>query len=102
MVGAMPRGRRSRPDPLATRDHPMWMVVYDRCSLPLDMTRLAAFTDLHATLETARQLRIADGWACEEINGNSFFFCAKDGVRVAVHIHQMHPHSSLRSVANEL
>jgi hypothetical protein len=71
----------------------MWMVVYDRCSLPLETTQLAPFTNLHATLETARQLRMADGWACEEIGDNAFFFCAKDGVRVAVHIQLLHPAS---------
>jgi hypothetical protein len=84
--------RRSEPDPLFMTHEPTWLVVQDACSVNLEATRLAPHTDLRATLTTARQLRIGDGWDCEEIGARcSFFFCKKDGVRLEVSIVRRNP-----------
>jgi hypothetical protein len=75
--------RRSIPDPLFTTDEPTWMVVHDRCSLPVEVTKLEPNADLHAILNAARDARIADGLTCDAIHRYaSYFYCTKDGVRL--------------------
>lgn len=75
------RGRRSIPDPLAPIRHPTWLVVRDHRTV-VEVTPLEPHADLRAILNAAREARMADGWACDEIGRScSFFYCAKDGRR---------------------
>jgi hypothetical protein len=66
-------------------------VVRDRLSQVVESTPLEPDADLRGALTAAREARIAEGWACEEIGPCvAFFFCSRTGVREMVPSHGDH------------
>ena len=53
---------------------------------------LEPYADLRAALTAAREARMAEGWACEDIGSCvAFFFCTRGGVREMVIIERCPP-----------
>jgi hypothetical protein len=88
----MNRCRRSSYDPLAAVPEPTWLVVRDKCNQVLEVQPLDSRADLRATLNAARDKRIAEGWKADPITrATGCFFCTKDGVRLMVGIERRDP-----------
>lgn len=84
--------KRSPPEPLKPTPEPTWLVVRDRLSRVVMSTPLEPNADLRAVLTEARDARIAEGWACEDIGPwVAFFFCTRGGVREMVIIERVLP-----------
>ena len=89
-------GRRSAPDPLAPVDAPTWLVVRSATGFVVESTELAPGADLRSVLTTARETRISDGWAAQQIGAScSFFFAARGDVRLMVAIERQPPRDPL-------
>jgi hypothetical protein len=84
--------RRQRYDPLQPIAQTCWLVVRDRHRHAVEVRAIPAGTDLHATLNGARDERIAVGWSCTEIGrSQGFIFCERAGERLQIVIERFHP-----------
>jgi hypothetical protein len=84
--------RRTFVDPLLPQPAPTWLVARDPTARIREQRELAAGTDLHAVIATARDERSADGWAVEPMGpASSGFFCSRAGERVYVGIERAEP-----------
>ena len=91
--------KRASPDPLAPVNAVTWLVVRDALSQVLEFTELAPLADLRAVLSAARDARITDGWAAEEIGPRcAFFFASRDGERILVGIERREPWRDARGI----
>jgi hypothetical protein len=84
--------KRSSHDPLAKVNAPTWLVVRDRVNAVLSSAELAPGTDLRAALMAAREARIDEGWAAEDIGpACGFFFASREATRVRVGVEHTLP-----------
>jgi len=84
--------RRSAPDPLAPVNAPTWLVVRSAAGFVVESTELASRADLRSVLTAARETRISDGWAAQEIGVSySFFFAARGDLRLMIAIERQPP-----------
>jgi hypothetical protein len=88
--------KRSAPDPLAPVNATTWLVVRNRLGFVLESSQLTRYTDLRATLTTARNARISSGWEADQIcRVCSFFFASRAGDRIVVGIERREPQDPL-------
>jgi hypothetical protein len=84
--------RRSVPDPLKPLAQRTWLITSDMLRNRLDIRELPPHADLLKILSEARELKITEGWSCDEIGRCcSFFFAIRGGVRIEVGIQQHDP-----------
>lgn len=83
--------RRSRFDPLATTDRPLWLVVKDMYGAVLAGSQIAAVVNLHDLMAATIMTRQADGWTVDNDGSYGFAFCHKAAVRRMVAIVQVDP-----------
>jgi hypothetical protein len=88
--------KRSAPDPLAPVNTTTWLVVRNRMGFVLESSQVNPYTDLRATLTTARNARISSGWEADRIcRVCSFFFASRADDRIVVGIERREPQDPL-------
>jgi hypothetical protein len=88
--------RRQLYDPLQRIAQPCWLVVRNQHRESVEAREIPAGTDLRATLNGARDARIAAGWSCTQIGrSEGFIFCERAGERFQIAIERFHPDDPL-------
>lgn len=92
------KGRRARPDPLATSSTPRYLTVLTMMGAHAQPWReLAPGTDLHAAMDAELQRWRADGWTVEEDGRWGFCFVNRNGERLQVSVHAHDPSTPFQS-----
>jgi len=88
--------RRRSASALAPVNAPTWLVVRSATGFVVECTELALGADLRSVLTAARQARVSDGWAAQEIGAwCSFFFAARGDARLMIAIERQPPRDPL-------
>ena len=86
--------RRNDHDPLAPSPHPRWLIVWDMQFRALEITELAAQTDLRALMARTAQQWELQGWTVESDGRFGSFFCHRQGQRRLIAISGADPQQS--------